>query len=61
MRVAAGASWALWPSWEEEGGGSIATKSSFLIGLRITKKLIFEIKELFYDSESVSKVLSPLF
>ena len=26
---AAGASWALWPKWEEEGGGSIATTSSF--------------------------------
>ena len=30
MRVAAGASWASWPRWEEEGGGSIATTTSFL-------------------------------
>ena len=29
MRVAAGASWALWPRWEEEGGGRPATTSSF--------------------------------
>ena len=30
MRVAAGASWALWPKWEEEGGGRPATTSSFV-------------------------------
>ena len=30
MRVVAGASWASWPRWEEEGGGSIATTTSFL-------------------------------
>jgi hypothetical protein len=30
MRVAAGSSWAWWPRWEEEGGGSIATTTSFL-------------------------------
>ena len=30
MRVAAGSSWASWPRWEEEGGGSIATTTSFL-------------------------------
>ena len=29
LQPRAGASWALWPKWEEEGGGRPATTSSF--------------------------------